>query len=150
MRPSCRPMLFASVTSAGKAPAERVRVLVSDTGGQPASRTLPAGKVQVQVTNGSTRVLEWEDVMHVADKQNILPGFKATLNVVVNPGSFAMARGLVSNPKEGHRRGGFASLGPGRSDGPFGAGVAMQAARHGRDQGTGDLKHPPCPGREVG
>jgi iron uptake system component EfeO len=84
-------------------------------GCEPAALNVPAGAVQFQVTNASTRVLEWEvlkDVMIVAEKENILPGFKQTLNVTLDAGDYAMTCGLLSNPKGAIKVAGAQAAGP--------------------------------------
>lgn len=82
--------------------ADAIPVTVSDTGCTPNTLTAATGPLTFEVTNASTRVLEWEileGVMIVAEREKILPGFKQTLNVTLKAGDYAMTCGLLSNPK---------------------------------------------------
>ncbi|SOB89775.1 iron uptake system component EfeO [Rhodobacter sp. JA431] len=68
----------------------------------PFALELPAGKTTFQIINASDRPLEWEildGVMVVAERENIAPGFSASLTEVLKPGSYEITCGLLSNPR---------------------------------------------------
>ncbi|PTV95505.1 iron uptake system component EfeO [Rhodobacter aestuarii] len=68
----------------------------------PFALELPAGKTTFQIINASDRPLEWEildGVMVVAERENIAPGFSASLTEVLKPGSYEITCGLLSSPR---------------------------------------------------
>ncbi len=103
---ACRPAAFA-VLLVSAAPAlaqapEPVAVTVTDKGCEPAALTVPAGKSVFKISNKSRRVLEWEilqGTMIVEERENIIPGFVQSLSATLQPGTYAMTCGLLSNPK---------------------------------------------------
>ncbi|MGV8985826.1 MAG: iron uptake system protein EfeO [Cypionkella sp.] len=104
MRHAPHAIMLAVLTgiAANAASADPIPVTITDTGCTPMTLAAPAGQVQFEVTNASTRVLEWEvlkGVMIVAERENILPGFKQTLKMTLEAGDYAMTCGLLSNPK---------------------------------------------------
>jgi iron uptake system component EfeO len=105
-RPAVLVALLAAPTlpilSAPAQAADPVAVTVTDTGCQPATLTVPAGKTVFRIKNQSKRVLEWEilkGVMVVEERENILPGFVQTLTATLEAGDYEMTCGLLSNPK---------------------------------------------------
>ena len=63
---------------------------------------MPAGKTTFKIKNASTRRLEWEilkGVMVVEERENIVPGFVQSLTATLDPGTYEMTCGLLSNPK---------------------------------------------------
>lgn len=69
---------------------------------QPNALKVPAGKTVFEITNASERTVEWEiveGVMVVAERENILPGFKQTLTAQLKPGRYEMTCGLLTNPR---------------------------------------------------
>ncbi|ACL56651.1 conserved hypothetical protein [Methylobacterium nodulans ORS 2060] len=97
--------LAALLALSGSALAEApdpVAVTVTDKGCEPASLTVPAGKSVFRIRNQSRRVLEWEilqGTLIVEERENIIPGFVQTLTATLQPGTYAMTCGLLSNPK---------------------------------------------------
>lgn len=69
---------------------------------QPNAITVPGGRRSFEILNSSDRPIEWEivdGVMVVAERENIAPGFRATLQVQLTPGSYEMTCGLLTNPR---------------------------------------------------
>ncbi|MTH34599.1 iron transporter substrate-binding protein [Paracoccus limosus] len=69
---------------------------------QPNAITVPGGRRSFEIVNASDRPIEWEivdGVMVVAERENIAPGFHATLAVQLAPGSYEMTCGLLTNPR---------------------------------------------------
>lgn len=64
--------------------------------------TVPAGRATFVITNASQRILEWEildGVLVVEERENIAPGFSQTIKVKLQPGTFEITCGLLSNPR---------------------------------------------------
>jgi iron uptake system component EfeO len=83
-------------------PEGAVAVTVTSSACEPNALTVPAGRVTFAVTNKSDRVLEWEildGVMVVEERENIAPGFVQTLNARLEPGTYQITCGLLSNPR---------------------------------------------------
>ncbi len=79
-----------------------VLVTVTDTGCTPATLTIPAGKTVFKIRNSSRRAMEWEilkGVQVVEERENIVPGFVQSVTATLEPGSYAMTCGLLSNAK---------------------------------------------------
>lgn len=77
-------------------------VTVNATACAPMAITVAGGRRSFQIVNDSDRPIEWEivdGVMVVAERENIAPGFRATLDVQLRPGSYGMTCGLLSNPR---------------------------------------------------
>lgn len=77
-------------------------VRVGDKGCSPMRLDVPATKVSFKIKNESKRALEWEILkggMIVEERENILPGFSATLTANLKPDTYEMTCGLLSNPK---------------------------------------------------
>jgi iron uptake system component EfeO len=69
---------------------------------EPNALTVEAGRVTFQVLNQSDRALEWEilqGVMVVEERENIAPGFTQTLTARLEPGTYQITCGLLSNPR---------------------------------------------------
>lgn len=69
---------------------------------EPNQITISGGRRSFEILNRSDRPIEWEivdGVMVVAERENIAPGFRATLEVQLRPGSYDMTCGLLSNPR---------------------------------------------------
>lgn len=82
--------------------ADIVDVTITDKACDPDSLTVASGMTMFEVTNASARALEFEilsGVMIVAERENILPGFKQHLKVDLAPGTYEIACGLLSNPR---------------------------------------------------
>ncbi len=96
------PALLAAAPGwAADAPAP-VNVTVTDKGCEPSTLTVPAGKTAFKIKNASKRTLEWEilqGVKVVEERENIAPGFSATLTANLSAGAYQMTCGLLSNPK---------------------------------------------------
>lgn len=94
----------ATLMHAGTASAEKADAVVTvlDGGCSPAEITVPGGYRRFEIVNQSNRPLEWEildGVMVVAERENIVPGYRQTLDVQLRPGDYEMACGLLSNPR---------------------------------------------------
>lgn len=79
-----------------------IDVTVTDKGCQPMELKVPAKKVRFKIINASRRALEWEILkngMVVEERENILPTFVVTLTAKLDPGTYEMTCGLLSNPK---------------------------------------------------
>lgn len=87
----------------GTAPAEgAIEISVDATSCDPATLSVPGGRRSFVIVNRSDRPIEWEildGVMVVAERENIAPGFRSTLEVQLAPGEYAMTCGLLSNPR---------------------------------------------------
>ncbi len=91
---------------AKKAPAKAadnaVTVTIRGNVCEPNEITVPAGRTTFTIVNQSTRALEWEildGVMVVEERENIAPGFSQTMTVKLQPGTFDITCGLLSNPR---------------------------------------------------
>ncbi|SBS35551.1 Iron uptake system component EfeO precursor [Marinomonas spartinae] len=103
-----KPTLLAVTTgsllascSAFASDVPQYHVEVNDKKCQPMALTVPAGKVQFIIRNQSMRALEWEildGVMVVAERENIIPGFQQKMTVTLEPGTYEMTCGLLTNP----------------------------------------------------
>jgi iron uptake system component EfeO len=83
-------------------PEGAVAVTITSTACEPNLLSAPAGRVTFAVRNESDRVLEWEildGVMVVEERENIAPGFVQTLNARLEPGTYQITCGLLSNPR---------------------------------------------------
>jgi len=93
---------FVMVRGGNKPPAGKaVQIEVSDTACIPNALTVAAGTPGFAVKNASSRVMEWEilnGVMVVAERENIAPGFTAELTPRLQPGTYELTCGLLSNP----------------------------------------------------
>lgn len=81
---------------------EPVVVTVTDKGCEPSTLEVPAGKTVFSIHNASRRAMEWEvlqGVMVVAERENIVPGFRVALTATLDPGEYQMTCGLLSNPR---------------------------------------------------
>jgi iron uptake system component EfeO len=79
-----------------------VAIAVTNTGCEPKTLTVSAGKNTFLITNNSDKPLEWEilDGVKVLDeRENIAPGFKQKLTTDLEAGQYDMGCGLRSNPK---------------------------------------------------
>ena len=69
---------------------------------EPNELTVAAGPNTFRIVNGSDRAVEWEildGVMVVEERENIAPGFTATLGARLAAGDYAVTCGLLSNPR---------------------------------------------------
>ncbi|HVW91255.1 MAG TPA: cupredoxin domain-containing protein [Devosia sp.] len=92
LRPAARP-----VTGNGA-----IAVEVSDKTCTPDRLVVPAGAPEFQIRNVSDHAIEWEilsGVLVVAERENIAPGFTVTLTPRLEPGTYQMTCGLLSNPR---------------------------------------------------
>lgn len=83
-------------------PGGAVQLIIGAQACQPNALKVSAGKTVFEITNGSDRTVEWEivdGVMVVAERENILPGFKQTLTAQLKPGRYEMTCGLLTNPR---------------------------------------------------
>lgn len=92
----------ASQRPAGPVSGTVFKVVVGDKSCEPKDITVPAGRTSFEIHNASNRVLEWEildGVMVVEERENIAPGFRASLNARLKPGRYQITCGLLSNPR---------------------------------------------------
>ncbi|HEY0276237.1 MAG TPA: cupredoxin domain-containing protein, partial [Paenirhodobacter sp.] len=81
--------------------ADRV-VTITANACEPMQISVPGGRRSFEIVNASDRPIEWEildGVMVLAERENIAPGFRAGLTVQLQPGTYDMACGLLSNPR---------------------------------------------------
>ena len=80
------------------------QIVITITGSActPNDVTVAAGSPDFAIHNTSDRAIEWEilnGVMVVAERENIVPGFTVELTPHLDPGSYQMTCGLLSNPR---------------------------------------------------
>ncbi|WP_287885971.1 MULTISPECIES: iron uptake system protein EfeO [Paracoccus] len=93
---------YATQRNAGTQTAADQLVTVNATTCEPNAITVPGGRRSFEIVNASDRPIEWEilnGVMVVAERENIAPGFRSTLEVQLAPGEYAITCGLLSNPR---------------------------------------------------
>ena len=86
---------------------------------EPNELTVPAGRRSFEIHNRSDRPVEWEildGVMVVAERENIAPGLKSTLEARLRPGDYDITCGLLSNPRGGLHVTADRRHGPARQD----------------------------------
>lgn len=79
-----------------------IPVGVTSAACEPMEMTVPAGRRSFEITNTSDRPIEWEildGVMVLAERENIIPGYKQTLSANLAPGDYEMTCGLLTNPR---------------------------------------------------
>ena len=90
-------------SAAGADVAQTVNETIDDKGCKPMELTVPpAAKIAFKIKNESKRGIEWEilkDSMVVEERENIIPGFSATLTTKLDASEYEMTCGLLSNPK---------------------------------------------------
>lgn len=77
-------------------------ITITATSCEPNAITVAGGKRSFEIINASDRPIEWEildGVMVLAERENIAPGFRASLDAQLSPGTYQMACGLLSNPR---------------------------------------------------
>lgn len=92
----------ATQKNAGTASKADQLVTVQASTCEPNAITVPGGRRSFEIVNASDRPIEWEildGVMVVAERENIAPGYRATLEVQLQPGEYAITCGLLSNPR---------------------------------------------------
>ena len=92
----------ATPAAAGKADIPVVNVTVTDKACEPMTLNVTAGKTRFMIKNTSARAVEWEilkGVYVVEERENIAPGFTQKLTATLEPGSYDMTCGLLSNPR---------------------------------------------------
>ncbi len=93
---------YATQRAAGARTAADQLVTVTAATCEPNAMTVPGGRRSFEIVNASDRPIEWEilnGAMVVAERENIAPGFRATLEVQLAPGEYAITCGLLSNPR---------------------------------------------------
>ena len=94
--------LACSAPPARAADAAPVPLSVTDKACEPNALSVPAGMSVFKVKNASRRAMEWEilkGVEVVEERENIVPGFVITVTATLQPGSYQMTCGLLSNAK---------------------------------------------------
>lgn len=90
----------ASAPAADAIPVANVTVTAE--GCEPMTLTVAPGKTRFMIKNTSQRAVEWEilkGVYVVEERENIAPGFTQKLTAKLEPGSYEMTCGLLSNPR---------------------------------------------------
>ncbi|MDR3473891.1 MAG: cupredoxin domain-containing protein [Devosia sp.] len=80
----------------------KISIEVSDMACTPNAVTVSAGAPSFAIKNTSSRAIEWEilnGVLVVAERENVVPGFTVELTPRLEPGTYQMTCGLLSNPK---------------------------------------------------
>ena len=93
---------YASTTARGPEKGAVYKVTIGGGTCDPNDFTIPAGRTTFEIHNASDRPLEWEildGVMVLEERENILPGYSATLTGTLKPGTFEITCGLLSNPR---------------------------------------------------
>ncbi|MFV0334679.1 MAG: iron uptake system protein EfeO [Tropicimonas sp.] len=93
---------WASQRNAPPRGAADETVTVTARACDPMEMSVAAGRRSFEITNGSDRPVEWEildGVMVVAERENILPGYRSMLNVTLAPGDYEITCGLLTNPR---------------------------------------------------
>lgn len=78
------------------------QVVITAKACEPNDLTVPPGRRSFEIVNRSDRPVEWEildGVMVVAERENITPGLKQTLEADLRPGDYEITCGLLSNPR---------------------------------------------------
>lgn len=91
-------------TASGVASGENtvVEIAVNDHTCEQMEVTVPSGQVVFNITNNSTRKLEWEilkGALVVDERENIAPGLSAKMTTTLLPGEYEMTCGLLTNPR---------------------------------------------------
>lgn len=93
--------LFSATPAFAEGPAT-INLTITDKGCEPMQLTVPPEKIAFKIKNNSKRGVEWEilkDNMVVEERENIIPGFTATLTTTLKATDYDMTCGLLSNPK---------------------------------------------------
>ena len=96
---------WASKTAGEKATntaTDAIQITIGDGTCTPNDIEVPAGRTTFSISNQSKRVLEWEildGVMVIEERENIAPGFVQTMTAKLQPGTYAITCGLLSNPR---------------------------------------------------
>jgi len=80
----------------------QIAITITGTACTPNEVTIAAGSPDFAIHNASDRGIEWEilnGVMVVAERENIVPGFTVEVTPHLDPGSYQMTCGLLSNPR---------------------------------------------------
>ncbi|MDN5843157.1 MAG: cupredoxin domain-containing protein [Alcaligenaceae bacterium] len=86
----------------GPSADQTITVTIQGKACTPNAITVPAGPTTFTIVNQSERVLEWEildGVMVVEERENIAPGFTQTMTANLQPGTYEITCGLLSNPR---------------------------------------------------
>jgi iron uptake system component EfeO len=79
-----------------------VTVTIAGKSCDPNELTVPAGRTVFKIVNMSDRAVEWEildGVMVLDERENIAPGFTQNLTAMLEPGTYQITCGLLSNPR---------------------------------------------------
>jgi iron uptake system component EfeO len=80
----------------------QVEITITGSACAPNEVTLAAGAADFAIHNASSRAIEWElldGVMVLAERENIAPGFTVEVTPRLEPGTYQMTCGLLSNPR---------------------------------------------------
>ena len=80
----------------------QIAITISGAACAPNEVTVAAGTPDFAIHNASDRAIEWEilnGVMVVAERENIVPGFTVEVTPHLEPGTYQMTCGLLSNPR---------------------------------------------------
>lgn len=92
-----------SGTAQTAAPAmQEIKIEILDHACDPMELTIDAGKVRFIIHNKSNRAVEWEilkGIRIIDERENIPPGFTQKLTTTLDPDTYEMTCGLLSNPR---------------------------------------------------
>lgn len=81
---------------------QEVKITILEHECDPMELTIKAGKTRFLINNQSQRAVEWEilkGVRIIDERENIPPGFTQKMTTVLDPDTYEMACGLLSNPR---------------------------------------------------
>ncbi|HTJ56317.1 MAG TPA: cupredoxin domain-containing protein [Devosiaceae bacterium] len=94
-------VVFVTMRQPAKPAGNVVTIEVSDRACTPGTVSVAAGTPDFRIKNTGNRAIEWEildGVMVLAERENIAPGFSVELMPRLDPGTYQMTCGLLSNP----------------------------------------------------
>lgn len=86
----------------GTAAIQEVKITILDHACDPMELAVDAGKVRFLIHNQSNRAVEWEilkGIRIIDERENIPPGFTQKLTTTLDPDTYEMTCGLLSNPR---------------------------------------------------
>lgn len=81
---------------------QEVKITILEHACDPMELTIKSGKTRFLINNQSNRSVEWEilkGVRIIDERENIPPGFTQKLTTTLDPDTYEMACGLLSNPR---------------------------------------------------
>ncbi|MBP6345481.1 MAG: iron uptake system protein EfeO [Neisseriaceae bacterium] len=87
---------------AAKEDIQEVKITILEHECDPMELTIKSGKTRFLINNQSNRAVEWEilkGVRIIDERENIPPGFTQKMTTTLDPDTYEMACGLLSNPR---------------------------------------------------